>query len=642
MPTRFLSDAEIERLERFPETIDRRDLARHFELDSDDLRFVRQQNGEPGRLGIALQLCSLRWLGFVPDELSAAPPEAIAMVAESLDVAARAIFEYSVRAPTRREHRLAVREHARFVTAGEDELESLRGWLLERALEHERPSLLFSQACVELHRRRVERPAIDRVMRLVAWARERAHEQTFERLAPQLTDARRSALDALLAASAGERTRHAWLRSRPSSVSGRALRAELEKRQFLIEQVGADRFDLSGLPPNRRAWLAQTGGTPACRWLAVRHGHSAGGSDHVHVVVNLVREDGRAARVHMDRPRAQQACRELEQEFRLRVVEGRGRGAGERGVKPAEVAPSRSNGDRERDLLIPAEHTARRRLERIVRACATAAVDEADFVARLDGEGVLRRPRYERGGQGDVVGYSVALPAAGGGRPVWYGGGRLSRELTLPRMRAAWPELPAAARSGAWRRCGRPERALAALSPELEAQCARQLAQLRERLAGVRPEDRTTWALIARDAAGILAAWSLRTEPDPGPLAEAGRTLARSAQLRAVQVPGTPRRPFPPMQSTAQLLLRTTAGPASARILLSQVASLVDALRDMHAAAGEAARAAELEQSAARRLGPREGSTAASGARAQLGGALSKESERIQPRGPIRRRGLER
>jgi hypothetical protein len=73
MPTRFLSDAEIERLESFPETIDRRDLARHFQLDSDDLRFVRQQNGAPGRLGIALQLCTLRWLGFVPDELSAAP-----------------------------------------------------------------------------------------------------------------------------------------------------------------------------------------------------------------------------------------------------------------------------------------------------------------------------------------------------------------------------------------------------------------------------------------------------------------------------------------------------------------------------------------------------------------------------------------
>jgi Domain of unknown function (DUF4158) len=130
VPTRFLSDAEIERLERFPETIDRHELARHFQLDGDDLLFVRQQNGAPGRLGIALQLCSLRWLGFVPDELSGAPPEGIATLAETLDVPARAVFDYSVRAPTRREHRLAVREHVGFVSAGQAELESCVGGYL--------------------------------------------------------------------------------------------------------------------------------------------------------------------------------------------------------------------------------------------------------------------------------------------------------------------------------------------------------------------------------------------------------------------------------------------------------------------------------------------------------------------------------
>jgi hypothetical protein len=44
-----------------------------------------------------------------------------------------------------------------------------------------------------------------------------------------------------------------------TSPAPSALRRELDKRAFLIEQVGADRFDLSALPPNRRAWLAQTG-----------------------------------------------------------------------------------------------------------------------------------------------------------------------------------------------------------------------------------------------------------------------------------------------------------------------------------------------------------------------------------------------
>ena len=38
---------------------------------------------------------------------------------------------------------------------------------------------------------------------------------------------------------------HAWLRSRPTSVSARALGREFDKRAFLIDELGADRFDLS-------------------------------------------------------------------------------------------------------------------------------------------------------------------------------------------------------------------------------------------------------------------------------------------------------------------------------------------------------------------------------------------------------------
>jgi len=85
-----------------------------------------------------------------------------------------------------------------------------------------------------------------------------ARTQAAGQLAPQLTDQVRGKLDGLLVTEAG-RCGHAWLRTRPTSVSARALGRELEKRTFLIDELAADRFDLDGLPPNRRAWLAQTG-----------------------------------------------------------------------------------------------------------------------------------------------------------------------------------------------------------------------------------------------------------------------------------------------------------------------------------------------------------------------------------------------
>src|SRR5450755_3298329 len=92
----------------------------------------------------------------------------------------------SVRPQTRREHRPQVREHVGFVAAGERAVAPVREWLIARAMEHERPSLLLEQMCAERRRRGIERPAILEAMRLVAWAWERAHELTFSRLEPQL------------------------------------------------------------------------------------------------------------------------------------------------------------------------------------------------------------------------------------------------------------------------------------------------------------------------------------------------------------------------------------------------------------------------------------------------------------------------
>ena len=77
MPTQFLSRSEIERLESFPEEIDRDELAEHFRLAGEDLEFVRSQYGPEGQLGIAVQLCTLRWLGFIPEDLTAAPAAAV-------------------------------------------------------------------------------------------------------------------------------------------------------------------------------------------------------------------------------------------------------------------------------------------------------------------------------------------------------------------------------------------------------------------------------------------------------------------------------------------------------------------------------------------------------------------------------------
>jgi hypothetical protein len=49
-----------------------------------------------------------------------------------------------------------------------------------------------------------------------------------------------------------------------------------------------------------RLGFSEASGRAPCRWVAVHHGQSTEGNDHIHLVVNLVREDGTKASIWND------------------------------------------------------------------------------------------------------------------------------------------------------------------------------------------------------------------------------------------------------------------------------------------------------------------------------------------------------
>jgi hypothetical protein len=84
MPSQLFTDAERARRNRFPEAIAYEDLIIFFPLSERDMESIPRYSAPHNRLGYALQLCALRFMGFVPDDLSSAPPEAVAFVAQQL------------------------------------------------------------------------------------------------------------------------------------------------------------------------------------------------------------------------------------------------------------------------------------------------------------------------------------------------------------------------------------------------------------------------------------------------------------------------------------------------------------------------------------------------------------------------------
>ncbi len=336
------------------------------------------------------------------------------------------------------------------------------------------------------------------------------------------------------------------------------------------------------------------------RWVAIRHGKTTAGGDHIHIAASAVREDGTKVNTFNDFKRSQQACNVLEHRHQLVVLSSREAERGSRGIKPAEAARARRAN---------APETAREAMERTVRACATASKTEAEFVRRLRARKLLVRPRYEKGTTGAVVGYSVATaptPAerANGGRPVWYGGGRLSKDLTLPRLRDEWDQSEEARTAAAaeWRATRRGSavavnngRERTPIDPTLIARAAQDIGKWNTYLASIPTTDTAQWARAAGRTAGVFAAWSARMEPTPGPLAAAARTLADSAQISAHQ-----RAPVKPKRlsagGAALILLQVgTTDPAAGYMLLHQLTKTVQAIADAHRAAGDLARASTVE-----------------------------------------------
>lgn len=254
------TDEELEGLRRFPE-ISREDLFRFFTLTAADVAFVGpgRGRGPADRLGLAIAVCTLPWLGFVPDEVVSAPPAAVVRVAEQLGVDPAGIGSYGRRAKTRTEHLRLAAQYLGWRAASTLELKELDEFLLARAMEHDSPTLLFRLACEYLISARVIRPGPVTVLKRVAHAREIARLETFSRLAHEFTAERRAGLDGLLVNDAAiGSTRLRWLSTGPVESSPTAVKAEIAKLEFL-RSLDAHVLDLSVLPAERRRFLATLG-----------------------------------------------------------------------------------------------------------------------------------------------------------------------------------------------------------------------------------------------------------------------------------------------------------------------------------------------------------------------------------------------
>lgn len=276
------------------------------------------------------------------------------------------------------------------------------------------------------------------------------------------------------------------------------------------------------------------------RWAAVRHGHSGEhgeGQDHIHIAASLVREDGSKVDTYDYGPghakgdwkRSKEACATLERRYGLTILESREQGGELSGDSRAEI---------ERVARGERVETEREELRRVVRSCAAAAVNEAEFIRRVRAEGIAIFPRWEEGGRNVVGGYSVQLRGENGVTGPRLGGTLLASDLSLPELRQDWDTGPEASKEALeeWRSLRRgsdkDRDAQVVTDPQAWRKIAEDVRRWNEWLDSIPREDRVQWAYAARRTSAMYGQLSKRVEGNkPAEFAATAKELARAAQL---------------------------------------------------------------------------------------------------------------
>jgi TnpA family transposase len=271
MPVEFLSDEQVAAYCTFTEVPSLPDLEKFFFLDAFDRDVIARSRADSHRLGVAVQICTVRYMGLFLEDPLAVPWPVVDYLAEQLGIGDPSqVKRYTERPKTSYEHAWMIRDAYGFVSFGDRENWTARQlnkgfltFLHGRAWTHaEGPTALFDQSVAWLRRHRVLLPGVRVLERLVASVREQTDDRchaVVARQAERADAALPGRLGELPVVPPGQRlSRLEELRQAPKRTSGtemvRALRRVDDLGSFELGRVRVDK-----VPVRRMKTLARYG-----------------------------------------------------------------------------------------------------------------------------------------------------------------------------------------------------------------------------------------------------------------------------------------------------------------------------------------------------------------------------------------------
>ncbi|WP_414589557.1 Tn3 family transposase [Scytonema sp. PCC 10023] len=259
MPVEFLSAEQEKRYGRYAGEPSPEQLAKYFYLDNLDLKLIKERRGNHNRLGLTLQLCTVRFLGTFLTDPTNVPIVVIDFLAKQLGIEDTTCLSRYRNCETKWEHTALIKQRYGYIDFHAQPFHwRLVRWLYQRAmLSTESQSMLFDLTTARLVEQRVLLPGVSVLARLVASVRERAANHLWKVLSQLPNQKQITCLEKLLLIPENQRYSILdRLSHSPTRVSAKSL-VEGINRLLEIRAVGVGNIDLSKIPATRIKFLAR-------------------------------------------------------------------------------------------------------------------------------------------------------------------------------------------------------------------------------------------------------------------------------------------------------------------------------------------------------------------------------------------------
>ncbi len=258
MPINFLTQMQREKYGRYKNAPTSEDIACFFHLTADDHAIISGKRGNHNRIGFAVQLTTVRFLGtFLEDPLDV-PPNVLTSIAQQLEISDLTKIGAYRLSESRWDHGDEIKKRYGYHDFSNPKVSfRLNRWLYGLCWTGtDRPSVVFDKTVDWLLSHRVLLPGRSTLERIVGRIRSRVEERIWRLLAPKYKE-HKEALEELLGIPEGSRTSLLdQLRCGPTRASGPALVRAITRLERVRNLSGKLRV-IAHIPPSRIASLAR-------------------------------------------------------------------------------------------------------------------------------------------------------------------------------------------------------------------------------------------------------------------------------------------------------------------------------------------------------------------------------------------------